>query len=304
MKKYLLLLAGALVGGAAYAAEPLPDAPSANPEVYKVLRENAHVRVLEVRLARGATTALHTHPDNTVYVVKGGTVEFNSADGTTTRADMKAGDVLEMPALAHSGKNVGKGEVVAIITELKDTAGLDAKLSTFERAELAAMLDQSRAQTETLVQRAQGDLWSKKPGEGRWSVSEIVEHLGVVETLLFGLANNALTQPEDPNWRWMAASQTVGSLANVVLDRSRKAQAPEVAQPKGGLSRADAMSRYGGARSVTSDFVRTTDAPLKAHTAQAPPGKMSVHQYLALIALHNMRHNEQIAEALAELGAK
>jgi quercetin dioxygenase-like cupin family protein len=304
MRTFLSVLAGLLVSGAALAADPIPDAVAANPEVYKVLKENAHVRVLEVRVARGGSTKLHAHPDHTVYIVKGGTIEFTDADGKAMRVELKAGEVMESPALVHAGKNVGKTELVGVITELKDTAYLNPKLSVFERAELVAMLEHGRTQTEELVARAQGDLWAKKPGEGRWSVSEIVEHLGLVESLLFGVANGALAQPEDPNWRWMAASMSVGSLANRVLDRSRKAQAPEPAQPKGGLSRAEAMSRYGAARAVTIDFVSTTDAPLKAHTATAPPGTLSVHQYLALIALHNMRHNEQIAEALAQLGAK
>jgi hypothetical protein len=145
-------------------------------------------------------------------------------------------------------------------------------------------------------------LWSKKPGEGRWSVSEIVEHLGVVEGMLFAMSQQALSQPADPNWSAIASNPSVGTLAGALLDRTRRFNAPEPVQPKGGMSRADALTKFGGVREVTLDFARTTTAPVKAHIVEAPPGKMSVHQYLALIALHNMRHNQQIEEALAQLG--
>ena len=68
------------------------------------------------------------------------------------------------------------------------------------------------------------------------------------------------------------------------------------------MSREELLGRYAGARQVTLDFVRRTQAPLKAHTAAFPGGKLTSHQFLALVALHNMRHNAQIAEALAQLG--
>ncbi len=46
---------------------------------------------------------------------------------------------------------------------------------------------------------------------------------------------------------------------------------------------------------------RRIQAPLKRHTAEAPAGKMNVHQWIGLLAGHNLRHNKQIVEALEQL---
>jgi len=48
--------------------------------------------------------------------------------------------------------------------------------------------------------------------------------------------------------------------------------------------------------------VRRTTAEVKKHTADVPNGgKMTMHQLMAYVAIHNLRHNAQIAEALAQL---
>jgi len=270
----------------------------------KVLLENAHVRVLETSFPRGAKIDMHSHPDHMVYVLKGGRLRLTGEDGKSQDIDLTAGQSLFLAAVRHTAENVGKTEIRLVVTELKDTEGLTPGLTHFERAELAAMLEHARSETEGLIAKAAGDLFTKKPGPDRWSVAEVLEHLGAAENLLFGLAQGTLATPEDPDWHSAAAATSVAQLFERITDRSQKFQAPEPLRPKGGKNRVELLAQFAGAREVTLDFVRTTDAALKSHLGDSPGGKMSGYQFLVFIAAHNMRHNLQIAEALAQLGVK
>ena len=91
---------------------------------------------------------------------------------------------------------------------------------------------------------------------------------------------------------------------SMLQDRSKKFQAPEPIQPKGGMTRADALAKYAGARAVSAEFVRRTTPPVKKHLADGPAGKMTGHQMLVLLGGHNLRHNAQIREALEQLQKK
>ncbi len=294
------LVALALLAAPLAAQDPV----TVGPTIYKTLLDNPHVRVLDVVFAKGAAIGMHHHPDHIAYVVKGGKLEMTGPDGKATVIEAVAGQTFYMAAGEHSARNVGKSELHVVVTELKDSDGGPATLTDFERAELVAVLEQSQAELEALVTRATGDLWSKRPAEGRWSVAETVEHIGASEGLLFGMASGALAQPATAEWAPVAAGTSMSKLFGMLLDRSHKFQAPEPLQPKGNLERAELLGRYAGARAATLDFVRTTQAPLKAHLVDTPAGKMTAHQFLAFIAGHNMRHNAQIAETLAQLGAK
>lgn len=181
----------------------------------------------------------------------------------------------------------------------EDPAG---DLSSDEREQLVELFESSRSQTEALAARATCDNWSKKPAEDRWSVGEVIEHVVIAEEGIFAMALGALETPEDPDWQAMAKGGDVGGMITQFTDRSTKFQAPEQFQPKGEMSRDELISRFGAVRAATIDFVRRTQEPIKRHTAEGPPGKMNVHQWLALIAGHNMRHNSQIVEVLDELG--
>ena len=61
------------------------------PGNYKVLLENEHVRVLEMNLKVGAKDVTHSHPDETVYFVKGGKAKIHLPDGEAAEAEIPDG---------------------------------------------------------------------------------------------------------------------------------------------------------------------------------------------------------------------
>ena len=188
--------------------------------------------------------------------------------------------------------------VFALPTSAEEASGM---LTDDERAELVEMLESSRSETEGLAARAHCDNWAKKPAEDSWSVGEVVEHIVLAEQGILANAMGALEAPEDPEWQATADTSAAG-LVTMLKDRSQKFPAPDPFIPNGEMDRGELLQKFGAARATTLDFVRSTQAPVKRHTATGPPGKMNVQQWVALIAGHNMRHNAQIVEALEKAG--
>jgi uncharacterized damage-inducible protein DinB len=179
-------------------------------------------------------------------------------------------------------------------------AAAPAGLSDVDRAALVDMLERGQKETEELIAQATGDRFTQKPAADRWSVAEVLEHIGATEKLLLGMAQAALGTPADPEAAAILTAMPVASFGARVEDRSQKAQAPDMLVPKGGQTREQLESAYREARQATLEFVRTTQAPVAAHTTATPAGKFTVHHLLALIAAHNLRHNKQIAEVIEQ----
>ncbi len=125
MKRLFPVASLALVVGVSLLFSPIAraqDPAKVAPDVYKVVFENARVRVMEVTLAPGAKVAMHSHPDHFAYGLSSGKVKFTHADGTTVEAEFQPGQVVWVPAEKHSRENPGDAEVKAVVVELKEPA--------------------------------------------------------------------------------------------------------------------------------------------------------------------------------------
>lgn len=89
------------------------------PENYKVLFENAQVRVLDFRLAKGASEKTHQHPANVAVFLKDVKIRFMLPDGQTKIRQAKAGEVAYSDATAHASENIGDSDAHGILVELK-----------------------------------------------------------------------------------------------------------------------------------------------------------------------------------------
>ena len=178
----------------------------------------------------------------------------------------------------------------------------DPKMTKEERAKLIQWLNDSQAETIAAVEKLSDAQWNWKAAPERWSVAECVEHIMLAESTLMGAAQRALAAPVNPDW----VEKTKGKaefIENVMVKRLGKAQAPESIVPSGKLTRAELMQKLREARARTLEFAKTTDLPLKAHTTEHPfPvfGTLNAYQWVIYIPLHNIRHNQQIAEVKAQ----
>lgn len=98
------------------------DATKAAPTVYKLKNDTLGIRVIEINFRPGQSAALHSHPDNVLYVVDGGTAEFTAKDGTKNAAELKSGMVMVAPPESHSVKNTGKTTMKGFLVEVNRPA--------------------------------------------------------------------------------------------------------------------------------------------------------------------------------------
>ncbi len=174
-------------------------------------------------------------------------------------------------------------------------------LALEERVAIVQLLTASQARTLELIATVKEDEWLRRPGPDRWSVGEIVEHLILAEVTLKKRIDALLASVEstsDATRRPLALEQLV-ALAG---DRSQKFQAPEPISPQGEMSRSEAQAMLMQLRAASIQYTLDTDAPLHAISAPAPFGaELTGPGWLGLIGAHNVRHNKQLEETIADL---
>ena len=106
------------------------DAVKVDPAHYKVVFENASVRVLKIGYAPGDKSTMHQHPDAIVIPLSPSKVRFGLPDGKTQDSELANEVPQYMPAGTHSPTNVGTGAVDALLIEFKTAAPGKAALPT------------------------------------------------------------------------------------------------------------------------------------------------------------------------------
>jgi quercetin dioxygenase-like cupin family protein len=95
------------------------DAVSVAKHIYKVLLENDRVRLLEVRMKPGDSSAMHSHPACAIYPLNDTKAKFTPPDGDGMEVELKAGQALFHEAESHAVENLGTTEAHVILFELK-----------------------------------------------------------------------------------------------------------------------------------------------------------------------------------------
>lgn len=107
------------------------DPTRVSPEVYKVLLENKHVRVVEYLVPPGAKDNWHTHPAKVSYVVSGGALKITTENGESFVVNEEAGSATWFGEVGkHYGENVGTTPVRIVFVEIK---GIDAEQDNLDR---------------------------------------------------------------------------------------------------------------------------------------------------------------------------
>lgn len=96
------------------------DPVTSSPEMYRVLLENEHVRVVRYQIEPGARDEWHTHPAKVSYVVSGGILRITMADGNSFVVDEHTDSASWLGAMGkHYGENIGTEAVRIILVEIK-----------------------------------------------------------------------------------------------------------------------------------------------------------------------------------------
>lgn len=114
----LAIIASAVAAFAANAAFA-QDAVKVDPKHYKVISENAQVRVLHIHYGPHETSVKHSHPASVVVYLTDGHTKMLLGNGKTVVNNGKAGDAVYAPAGIHTPTNVGDKPFDAVLVELK-----------------------------------------------------------------------------------------------------------------------------------------------------------------------------------------
>lgn len=162
-------------------------------------------------------------------------------------------------------------------------------------------LDDNRAVLRAAVDGVPRALRETRPAPDRWSVAEVLEHLGRVEAGVTHLLSKRLAEaaaasalPVDA-----ATSSVVETLNNeLVRDRRHRITAGERVVPTGGVSSDAAWSTLETSRAALQELVRAYDGRdisgvILPHPALGP---MNAFQWFVFIGTHEGRHADQIRE--------
>jgi len=170
-------------------------------------------------------------------------------------------------------------------------------------AEVFALLDQSRVALRSAVATVEPGVRASRPGPDRWSVNEILEHLGLVERSFGALVSEAIANADPANLgdERDARVRLPDDLRVVVRDRRERRKAPDSVVPTGTLDERAAWAALEQARLQFRATVSAAEGPaLGTLTATHRRwGPLTIYQWVEVLATHEARHAEQIAEVAA-----
>ncbi len=93
----------------------------ADPDVYKIIYEDAGYRVISGTWPKGAHDKPHAHPvASVIYFITDCNLRLSAADGKTVDVASKAGTSQAPPVTpSHSAENIGPAECKAVFVERK-----------------------------------------------------------------------------------------------------------------------------------------------------------------------------------------
>jgi len=96
------------------------DPTKINPQMYKVILENDHLRAIDVHLKPGEKEPLHSHPNGVfVYYFTDANTRGVAPDGSTKESHNRAGEVVWRDPVTHQGENIGSSEIHTLVIEPK-----------------------------------------------------------------------------------------------------------------------------------------------------------------------------------------
>ena len=166
-------------------------------------------------------------------------------------------------------------------------------LSAEQKAEAARYLQETRDALVDSVVGLTAQQWEFKPSPDCWSISEIVEHVVLIEGRVHAIIGRMGEAPEPPpDWDQAKVDTLV---LRSVPNRSTKIQAPAAVCPTQSWSRTEALERFFKSREQT---IQLLSAPaLRGHVLSHPIlGPWDGYQWLVAAGAHGIRHTGQILE--------
>ena len=192
-----------------------------------------------------------------------------------------------------------KGRLLLTLLVITGLAGTinNTALDKQERKFAVMQLKNTRADLLKSVKDLSDAQLNFKPASNKLSIKECIFHINTVENTLWGLLNNKMKTPSDPEKRSAITLTDVGLLNN--LDsRHHRIEIAEKLQPEkdSWLSTAEALDDFKEMRNDHLKYVKTTTEDLRNHPVEMPFGWIDSYQLILFIAGHTNRHIQEIEE--------
>lgn len=148
------------------------------------------------------------------------------------------------------------------------------------------------------VENLSHEQFAFKPDSNKWSIAEVMEHLGVYEELLYwDLLNNQYTD-ERPDL--VDSVRGIDSIMIAYASDPNKGVAAFIVQPMGRFkSKKELLHYFNHFREAVIKLVQATPADFRLHFVFRPPDWgvwhiRDLHQYTLVWIAHTTRHTNQI----------
>lgn len=157
------------------------DPVKVDPAHYKLVFENASVRVLKIDYAPGAKSPMHQHPDTIVVPLVASKVRFTMPDGKSQDTDLPSESATYSPAVTHSPANIGTTRIDGLLIEFKSVAPGKAALPTSRPGLAMKILAEG---PRAMAYRTTADPTFSEPAGSKHDYDQVVIALGAAQMSL------------------------------------------------------------------------------------------------------------------------
>jgi len=163
---------------------------------------------------------------------------------------------------------------------------------------MLALLYEGRCALLKSLENVSAEDAMRAPTPGKWTILDCAEHVAVTEDCLFSQIAGA-----EPSETPAIPPQREALIAERAADRSRRFESPEVGRPVGRFPNlVAAIEHFLAGRERTVRFVEKNCDDLRLKVTTHPLiGPANCHEMLLMMAMHPIRHAQQIEEIKAAL---
>lgn len=133
----------------------------------------------------------------------------------------------------------------------------------------------------------------------RWSVAECLEHIIVVERLMFETLGDRAQQAPDPSKHGDWEGRDKALAKQMVLGRKEPKQSPAMFRPTGRWPTEKLPQEFEAVRGRTREFSATSGDLRSCLLVHPVLGQLDGYQWLLIVAGHCERHRLQVEEVIA-----
>ena len=170
--------------------------------------------------------------------------------------------------------------------------------------EVLDYLDTTRSDVSNAVESVAPNRRNERLPGDRWSVAEVLDHLGILEARVAQLVSGRLAAARavglGPELETSSVLDTVDRAR--ILDRSHRATAPDFVRPQTDCDATAAWAALQQSRAELRAAVVANDGFALSEVKYEHPvlGLIDLYQWLIFVGAHEARHTDQIREIAAE----